>query len=194
MKRTKLALLLSAVVFAGLSFAAASDAAWPVARPAYDLLLAQSPLDVQAAPPEPTLLRIRPDFSKPPCNPSQALVPGSDFVPRVSDDRRVRAINELLAKIAVCTPLPFKNDGIIHSDIHATLPTKPAGFYKEYTLIIPGRNTGDGPEPVKIGDQTFMTGGVQSPRGPERMLIGADREVYYTPDHYKTFVRLNIVR
>lgn len=193
MKKIKLALFFSAAVFAGLSFAAASDAPKSVG-PAYDLLLAQFPPDVQATPPEPVLLRVRPDFIKPPCSPSPALLPGTAFVPRVSDERRVRAINDLLAKIAVCTPLPYKNDGILHSDIHATLPTKPADFYKEYTLIIPGRKTGDGPEPVKIGDQTFMTGEVLSPRGPERLMIGGNQEVYYTPDHYKTFVRLNIVR
>lgn len=193
MKKIKLAMFFSAAVFAGLSFAAASDAPKAAAGPAYDLLLAQFPQDFQVALPEP-VLRVRPEFSKPPCSPSQALTPGTAFVPRVSDERRIRAINDLLAKLAVCTPLPYKNDGIIHSDIHATLPTKPAGFYKEYTLIIPGRKTGDGPEAVKIGDQTYMTGEVLSPRGPERLMIGDGREIYYTPDHYKTFVRLDIAR
>lgn len=193
MKKLKLAMLFSAAVFAGLSFAAAADAPKSTVVPAYDQLLAQFPQDIQVPLPEP-VLRVRPDFAKPPCVPSQALTPGTAFVPRVSDERRIRAINDLLAKLAVCTPLPYKNDGIIHSDIHATLPTKPAGFYKEYTLIIPGRKTGDGPEAVKIGDQTFMTGEVLSPRGPERLMIGDNREVYYTPDHYKTFVRLNIAR
>ena len=193
MKITKLALFFSTVVFTGLPFAAASGTPGSGPKPAYDLLLEQFPQDIEISPPAP-VLRVRPDFSKPPCNPSQALLPGTAFVPRVSDERRIRAINELLARIAVCTPLPYKNDGITHSDIHATLPTKPAGFYKEYTLIIPGRETGDGPEPVTIGDQTFMTGDVQSPRGPERLMIGGDKEVYYTPDHYKTFVRLNIAR
>ena len=193
MKKIKLAMFFSAAVFAGLSFAAASDAPKSAVRPAYDLLLAQFPTDFQVPIPAP-VLRVRPDFSKPPCTVSQALTPGTAFVPHVSDERRIRAINDLLAKIAVCTPLPYTNDGIIHSDIHATLPTKPAGFYKEYTLIIPGRKTGDGPEPVKIGDQTFMTGEVLSPRGPERLMIGGNTEVYYTPDHYKTFVRLTIAR
>ena len=28
------------------------------------------------------------------------------------------------------------------------------------------------------------------PRGPERLVFGEDREVYWTSDHYKTFVRL----
>ena len=186
-------MLFSAAVFADLSLAGAAEPPKSAPRPAYDLLLAQFPADIQVPLPEPAL-RLRPAFTKPPCVPSQALTPGTAFVPRVSDERRVRAINDLLARLAVCTPLPYANDGIVHSDIHATLPTKPAGYYKEYTLIIPGRKPGDGPEAVKIGDQTFMTGDVQSPRGPERLMIGDNREVYYTPDHYKTFVRLEIAR
>lgn len=193
MKKIKLALFFSAAVFAGPSFAGAPDAPKSDVKPAYELLLSQFPQDFQVTPPEP-VLRVRPPFSKPPCSPSPALQPGTAFVPRVSDERRVRAINDLLARIAVCTPLPYTNDGIVHSDIHATLPTKPAGFYREYTLIIPGRKPGDGPEAVKIGDQTFMTGEVLSPRGPERLMIGDGTEIYYTPDHYKTFVRLNIAR
>ncbi|HBB67174.1 MAG TPA: hypothetical protein DCZ93_07725 [Elusimicrobia bacterium] len=39
-----------------------------------------------------------------------------------------------------------------------------------------------------------LTPDVQSPRGPERLMIGGGKEVYYTPDYYKTFVRLNIAR
>jgi guanyl-specific ribonuclease Sa len=39
-----------------------------------------------------------------------------------------------------------------------------------------------------------MTGPVLSARGPERLMIGDNREVYYTPDHYATFVYLTIVR
>lgn len=193
MKKIKLALLFSAAAAAGLSFTYAAEAPKPAVKPAYELLLAQFPQDFQVQLPEPPL-RGRPVYPKPPCRPSQALQPGTAFVPRVNDERRVRAINDLLAKLAVCTTLPYTNDGIVHSDIHATLPTKPAGFYLEYTLIIPGRKTGDGPEAVKIGDRTYMTGEVLSPRGPERLMIGGGAEVYYTPDHYKTFVRLDIAR
>jgi guanyl-specific ribonuclease Sa len=39
-----------------------------------------------------------------------------------------------------------------------------------------------------------MTGPVLSARGPERLMIGNHSEVYYTPDHYTTFVNLAIVR
>ena len=56
------------------------------------------------------------------------------------------------------------------------------------------RPTGAGPEPVLIGGVTYMTGSVLSPRGPERLMIGGHREVYYTPDHYTTFINLGIAR
>ena len=106
----------------------------------------------------------------------------------------MRAIDDLLAKIAVCSPLPYANDGVVHTDPHNGLPRKPAGYYKEYTLIVPNRPTGSGPEPVLIGGQTYMTGPVLSFRGPERLMIGGNRADYYTPDHYTTFVYLAIVR
>ncbi len=133
-------------------------------------------------------------YVNPPCVPSQALLPGRAFSPVVSDARRERAIDDLLAKIAVCKPLPYGNDGNIHSKPHPGLPKKPAGYYKEYTLIVPNRPTGSGPEPVVIGGHTYMAGPVLTFRGAERLMIGNGREVYYTPDHYSTFILLTIVR
>jgi ribonuclease T1 len=133
-------------------------------------------------------------YEKPPCVPSLALLPGKAFFPTVSDERRVRAINDLLAKIAVCKPMPYDNDGNVHSKPHQGLPHKPAGYYLEYTLIVPGRPTGSKPEPVVIGGQTYMAGPVQSFRGAERLMIGGGREIYYTPDHYQTFIGLSILR
>ena len=74
------------------------------------------------------------------------------------------------------------------------MPQAPKGYYLEYTLMVPGRNTGDGPVPVVIGGQTYMTGPVLSARGPERIIIGGGKEIYYTMDHYKTFLHLTIVK
>jgi len=133
-------------------------------------------------------------YENPPCKPSSAILPGKTFEPKVSDARRERAIKDLLAKIAVCERMPYDNDGNVHSKPHAGLPDKPAGYYLEYTLIVPNRPTGAKPEPVLIGGVTYMTGAVLSPRGPERLMIGDHREVYYTPDHYTTFIQLEIVR
>lgn len=199
MKKIKLPLLLSALFFANLSFTYAAPAVLePKVQPAFDLLADLSTLLDRTAPPAAAVQAAPPElvfrYVAPPCKPSQALLPGTALAPKVSDERRVKAINELLGKVAICTPLPYNNDGVIHTDPHAGLPVKPAGFYKEYTLIVPGRETGDGPEPVVVGGHTYMAGPVLSHRGAERLMIGGGSEIYYTPDHYKTFIHLDIVR
>ena len=188
MRNMKMLLLISALFLAGLPPVSAAPKA-PVLDflsdlaniPAAEIVLT-TPTAGEAADPR---------FQKPACVPSQALTPGRTFSPVVSDERRVRAIDDLLARIAVCKPMPYANDGVVHT---AGLPKKPAGYYKEYTLIVPNRPTGSKPEPVLIGGATYMTGPVLSARGPERLMIGNNREVYYTPDHYTTFVYLAIVR
>jgi guanyl-specific ribonuclease Sa len=195
MRKIKLHLLLSSLF---LTWFAPVFAAPPAAQPgpAYDLLsgLAYVPgSEISLSTPTPEavdLLR----YENPPCMPSQAIKPGKTFNPVVSDARRVSAINELLENIAVCKPMPYDNDGNVHSKPHAGLPNKPSGYYLEYTLIVPNRPTGSGPEAVLIGGQTYYSGSVLSFRGAERLMIGDHREVYYTPDHYTTFIRLDIVR
>lgn len=189
MKKIRTTLLLSAIFAAGLPLLFA-------AGPAYDYLsgLAGSP---SAEIPVPLPFDAEDDayrYENPPCVPSDELLPGRGFFPAVSDARRERAIEDLLARLAVCRPMPYDNDGNIHSKPRPGLPRKPYGYYREYTLIVPGRPTGSGPEPVVIGGQTYMAGPVLSFRGAERLLIGDHREIYYTPDHYSTFVRLDIVR
>ncbi|MDR0404425.1 MAG: hypothetical protein LBH37_01310, partial [Oscillospiraceae bacterium] len=47
------------------------------------------------------------------------------------------------------------------------LPEKPLGYYREYVHPTPGIN---GP-------------------GPQRVIIGGEKYYYYSPDHYKTFIR-----
>lgn len=128
------------------------------------------------------------------CTPSPALAPGKDISPKISDDVRLKAIVDLLGKIAACKPLPYSHDGIINTNTEGGMPQAPKDFYKEYTLMVPGRNTGDPAEPIVIGGQTYMTGPVLSARGPERIIIGGGTEIYYTMDHYKTFLHLTIVK
>lgn len=165
------------------------------AAPAYDYLA-----DLTAAPvfevPVSTPAAVGEDkqYENPPCVPHAELQPGRSFSPVVSEARRERAMKDLLANIAVCGRMPYANDGNVHSKPHAGLPQKPAGYYLEYTLIVPGRKPGAGPEPVLIGGVTYTAGPVLSQRGAERLMIGGGREVYYTPDHYTTFVYLDIVR
>lgn len=191
MKKLKFPLLLSALFLSGPGAVFAAPEA-----PAYDLLsdLGSVP-SFEIALSTPAAVEADPfRYVKPPCLTSPALTPGKTFSPVVSDARRIRAIEDLLARLAVCKPMPYDNDGNVHSKPHEGLPAKPSGYYLEYTLIVPNRPTGSKPEPVVIGGQTYMTGPVLSSRGPERLMIGNHSEVYYTPDHYATFVHLDIIR
>jgi guanyl-specific ribonuclease Sa len=202
MKKNKINLLLAAaVVFGGLSSIYAAPAATikddgskPVLQNLVQLPAAQVELNL----PAPALRAVFPeviaDRGAPACVPSQALVPGTGFSPKIEDPVRVKAMIGLLAKIAVCKPLPYSQDGIINNNKEGLMPQAPKGFYKEYTLIVPGRKTGDAPEPVVIGGQTYMTGAMLSSRGPERLIIGGGKEIYYTMDHYKSSVHLTIVK
>jgi len=191
MRKINFPILLSALFLAGLPPVFAAPKA-----PAYDYLSGLASLPAfEIAVSTPAAVEEGSDrFVKPPCLTSPALAPGKGFKPLVSDARRIQAIDDLLAKIAVCKTLPYDNDGIVHSQSHNGLPVKPSGYYLEYTLIVPNRPTGSKPEPVVIGGQTYMTGAVLSFRGPERLMIGNHSEVYYTPDHYSTFIHLDIVR
>lgn len=193
MRKIRLSLLLSSLFLAGFSPVFSAPPVLDPKTPGYDLLADLGTLPAITFS-TPAVSAAGDRYDNPPCKPSPAILPGRTFSPKVSDERRVRAINDLLGRIAVCKPMPYDNDGNVHSKPHAGLPGKPAGYYLEYTLIIPGRDTGEGPEGVNIGGVTYMTGAVLSPRGPERLLIGGGREVFYTPDHYTTFVPLSIVR
>jgi len=62
---------------------------------------------------------------------------------------------------------PHKNDGTVFRNDKNILPQKPEGYYKEYVHPTPGINQA----------------------GPQRIVIGGGKEWYYTPDHYKTFIR-----
>jgi len=59
--------------------------------------------------------------------------------------------------------VPFKNKGPGH------LPERPEGYYQEYTV------------PQASGD-----------RGLERIITGAKGEIYFSPDHYSTFIPISL--
>lgn len=70
-------------------------------------------------------------------------------------------------------PFPYpRSDGVVfHNDEHH-LPKRADGFYREYTVPTPG-----------------------SPdRGARRIVTGAPGEYWYTPDHYATFVRVDVTQ
>jgi hypothetical protein len=63
----------------------------------------------------------------------------------------------------------FKRDGIIFQNREGLLPSQGSGYYREFAV-----------EPA-----TGVAG-----RGAERIVLGQAGEVYYTPDHYGSFVRI----
>jgi ribonuclease T1 len=65
-------------------------------------------------------------------------------------------------------PFPYKKDATVFGNRERRLPVRSHGYYREYTVPTPGR----------------------SDRGARRIVAGAEREYYYTDDHYETFRRI----
>ncbi|HKS47788.1 MAG TPA: ribonuclease domain-containing protein [Amycolatopsis sp.] len=64
-------------------------------------------------------------------------------------------------------PFPYPgSDGTVFENREKRLPQKPSGYYHEYTVPTPG----------------------SADRGPRRLITGDGRELYYTGDHYQSFV------
>jgi guanyl-specific ribonuclease Sa len=61
------------------------------------------------------------------------------------------------------------NDGSVFQNREKRLPIKPAGYYREWVH----------PTPKLRGP------------GPQRIVTGKEGEIYYTPDHYETFRRID---
>jgi guanyl-specific ribonuclease Sa len=61
------------------------------------------------------------------------------------------------------------NDGSVFQNREKRLPQKPSGYYREWV---------------------HPTTGLRGP-GPQRIVTGKNGEIYYTPDHYETFRRLD---
>jgi hypothetical protein len=66
-------------------------------------------------------------------------------------------------------PHPHRNDGSTFRNNEGLLPSQPDGYYTEFVHPTPGIN---GP-------------------GPQRIIQGQGGELYYTSDHYGSFVPLN---
>ncbi|GGM40509.1 hypothetical protein GCM10012275_09330 [Longimycelium tulufanense] len=67
-------------------------------------------------------------------------------------------------------PFPYPRDGTVFGNREGLLPGCPGGYYHEYTVKTPGSAT----------------------RGARRIVTGHRGEYFYTPDHYRSFVLVNI--
>lgn len=63
-------------------------------------------------------------------------------------------------------PFPHDEDGRVFGNREGHLPAERSGYYREYTVGTPGSRD----------------------RGARRIVTGADGELYYTADHYASFV------
>jgi len=102
-----------------------------------------------------------------------ALARGTSSLAQLIPDRAERAqVVATLQLIAHDGPFPFPRDGIVFANREHRLPNAPRGFYREYTV---------------------PTAGVRT-RGARRIIRGNRGELYYTRDHYRTFVRIDGAR
>ncbi|HYH05962.1 MAG TPA: ribonuclease domain-containing protein [Thermoanaerobaculia bacterium] len=78
-------------------------------------------------------------------------------------------LDATVARIRKGGPFPYPNkDGSVFANREKLLPAKPRGYYREYTVPTPGAKN----------------------RGARRVVRGEAGELWYTRDHYKTFVRI----
>ncbi len=65
-------------------------------------------------------------------------------------------------------PFPYRQDGTVFGNRERRLPQAKAGYYREYTVPPPGARD----------------------RGPRRLITGQRQEIYYTRDHYRSFMQV----
>ncbi len=68
--------------------------------------------------------------------------------------------------IAKDGPFRYKQDGSTFRNAERRLPARKLGYYREYTVPTPGSDD----------------------RGARRLIVGSGGELYYTSDHYESFV------
>lgn len=72
----------------------------------------------------------------------------------------------MLDRIERGGPFPYRRDGVTFSNREKLLPGRAKGYYREYTVATPGA----------------------SDRGVRRIVAGARGELYYSGDHYRSFL------
>jgi len=75
---------------------------------------------------------------------------------------------DTLDLIAAGGPFPYAEDGGTFGNFEGLLPVRNQGHYQEYTVRTPG----------------------SADRGALRIVTGADGELYWTADHYRSFERI----
>jgi ribonuclease T1 len=88
---------------------------------------------------------------------------GLPFHDAVLEGRVTQTLDDIEAGVT-----RYPQDGTVFQNREGLLPKEGAGYYTEYTVENPAYTN----------------------RGVERLVVGSNGEVYYTPDHYGSFVRI----
>jgi ribonuclease T1 len=86
----------------------------------------------------------------------------------VRDPQEVTAVTQVAAQIDAGGPFRYRKDGTTWENRERRLAKQPPGYYREYTVDTPG----------------------ESDRGARRIIAGGRGEMYYTRDHYGSFVQI----
>lgn len=78
-------------------------------------------------------------------------------------------VEQTIDRIESYSPLPYPKDGAVFENREHLLPAEKRGYYHEYTVPTPR----------------------ESDRGARRLVTGRESELYYSKDHYDSFVRIN---
>jgi len=107
-----------------------------------------------------------------------AAAPVGDRAPAVTSTAGlpVRTLSQLPPQVAQVWqliqhggPFRYRQDGAVFGNRGGRLPLRPSGFYREYTVPTPGEHD----------------------RGPRRLVTGGTAELYYTGNHYASFVAVD---
>lgn len=101
----------------------------------------------------------------PPTRTSARPIDGFDTI---APDQLPAQARQTLALIAQGGPFPYRQDGAVFQNRERLLPRQPNGYYHEYTVETPGSDD----------------------RGARRIITGAAGEIFYTSDHYASFVQV----
>ncbi|GAB3163666.1 ribonuclease domain-containing protein [Amycolatopsis sp. NPDC004378] len=111
---------------------------------------------------------------------ASAPAKGSAAVPGTDSGLPVKALSALPPQasdtwklIEKGGPYPYpRNDDVVFENREKRLPAKKSGYYHEYTVKTPG----------------------SADRGARRLITGSAHELYYTGDHYASFVVVDPAR
>jgi ribonuclease T1 len=158
-----LALLIAAVA-GGISHCGQPTATTPPARPVAVQPTAEQPVPAKTATTH-AKKDARTDLRVPEKPPAQWEV--LDGQPVTARDEVV-GIWDTLRRVVRGPPFPHRQDGVPFQNRENRLAKRESGWWREYTVETPGSDD----------------------RGARRLVIGADGEVWYSADHYRTFARL----